>query len=97
MITEQECLERDARDPLRRLRALFQLPEGQVYLDGNSLGPLPAAMPARLREVVEQEWGQALIRSWNDAGWIDLPQRVGGKIAELIGAAADEVVACDST
>lgn len=97
MITEQECLERDARDPLRRLRALFQLPEGQVYLDGNSLGPLPAAMPARLREVVEQEWGQALIRSWNDAGWIDLPQRVGGKIAQLIGAAADEVVACDST
>ena len=87
----------DAADPLRHFRERFTLPEGVIYLDGNSLGALPRATPARVAEVVAQEWGQGLIRSWNDSDWITLPQRVGAKIARLIGAAPDEVVACDST
>ena len=87
----------DAADPLRHFRERFTLPEGVIYLDGNSLGALPRATPARVAEVVAQEWGKGLIRSWNDSDWITLPQRVGAKIARLIGAAPDEVVACDST
>ncbi len=86
----------DAGDPLRHFRERFSLPEDTIYLDGNSLGALPTATPARIAEVVAREWGENLIRSWNDADWITLPQRVGGKIARLIGAAPDEVVACDS-
>ncbi|RZM32234.1 MAG: kynureninase, partial [Sphingomonas sp.] len=68
---------RDAADPLRSLRDGFLVPDGLVYLDGNSLGVLPRATPARVRDVVEREWGHGLIRSWNDHGWIDAPQRVG--------------------
>ena len=68
-----------------------------IYLDGNSLGPLPKATPARIAEVVEQEWGQSLIRSWTDHGWIDLQFRVGEKIAEVIGAAPGTTVVADST
>lgn len=84
-------------DPLREYRARFALPEGVIYLDGNSLGALPEATPERLAEVVRGEWGEGLIRSWNSADWIGMPQRVGGKIAPLIGAEADEVIAADST
>lgn len=87
----------DAADPLREYRARFDLPEGVIYLDGNSLGALPKATPERLAQVVREEWGEGLIRSWNSADWITMPQRVGGKIAPLIGAAADEVIAADST
>jgi kynureninase len=87
----------DAADPLRRFRDRFTLPEGVIYLDGNSLGALPAAAGARLRAVVDHEWGQGLIRSWNTHDWIGAPARVGGKIARLIGAAPHEVVAADST
>lgn len=87
----------DAADPLRDYRARFDLPEGVIYLDGNSLGALPKATADRMARVIRGEWGEGLIRSWNSAGWIDLPQRVGGKIAPLIGAAPDEVIACDST
>lgn len=87
----------DAADPLRDFRSRFQLPDGAIYLDGNSLGAMPAATPERLRRAMEQEWGQGLIRSWNDADWIGAPARIGGKIARLIGAAAHEVVAADST
>jgi kynureninase len=68
-----------------------------IYLDGNSLGALPRATPARVRELVEREWGEGLIRSWNDADWIDYPRRVGAKIARLTGAQADEVICADST
>jgi kynureninase len=68
-----------------------------IYLDGNSLGVLPKATPARVREVVEREWGQDLIRSWNTAGWIHLPQRVGDKIARLVGVPAGQLVVSDST
>jgi kynureninase len=97
MTTREDCLALDERDPLAPLRGQFVLPDGLIYLDGNSLGALPAAAPARIAQVVQQEWGRDLIQSWNTAGWIHLPQRVGDKIARLIGARAGEVVAADST
>ena len=86
----------DREDPLRSVRSRFELPPGLVYLDGNSLGALPASVPARLRRVIEDEWGTDLIRGWSSE-WLDLPRRVGEKIARLIGAEPDSVVACDST
>jgi kynureninase len=95
--TLQDCRALDARDPLRELRHQFVLPEGVIYLDGNSLGVLPKTVAARVAAAVTAEWGQGLIRSWNSAGWFDLPQRLGDKIARLIGAAPGEVVATDST
>jgi kynureninase len=95
--TLQDCRERDARDPLRSLRGLFALPQGVIYLDGNSLGPMPKAAAPRVAQAVEQEWGQGLIRSWNSAGWFELPQRLGDKIGALVGARPGEVVATDST
>jgi kynureninase len=88
---------RDRADPLAPLRDLFDLPEGVVYLDGNSLGPLPRATAERVQRVVREEWGRGLIRSWNSAGWIDLPRRVGDAIAPLVGARAGEVLVADST
>ncbi len=97
MTTLQDCQRLDAQDPLRPLRDLFDLPAGVIYLDGNSLGVCPTAAPQRVAQVVKQEWGQGLIRSWNSAGWFELPQRVGDKIARLIGAGTGEVVATDST
>jgi kynureninase len=96
-MTLQDCQARDATHPLRALRDLFQIPVGVIYLDGNSLGVLPKAAPARIAEVVEREWGQGLIRSWNDAGWFSMPQRLGDKLAPWIGAKAGEVVVTDST
>ena len=95
--TRAECERLDAADPLAGFRARFRLPPGLIYLDGNSLGPLPAGTPDRVAAAVIQEWGEGLIGSWNSAGWIGLPQRVGGKVAALVGAHADEVVAADST
>lgn len=95
--TIDHCRALDVQDPLHPLRDLFQLPQGVVYLDGNSLGPLPKAARARVAAAVDQEWGEGLIRSWNSAGWFTLPQRVGDKIATLVGAAPGEVVATDST
>lgn len=93
----QDCEVLDQQDPLRSLRDQFDLPPGVIYLDGNSLGVLPKATPARVAQAVTQEWGQDLIKSWNSAGWFTLPQRVGDKIARVIGAQAGEVVATDST
>ena len=95
--TLQDCEQLDAQDPLRTLRDQFELPPGVIYLDGNSLGVLPRATPARIAQAVQEEWGRDLIKSWNTAGWFQLPQRVGDKIARLIGARAGEVVAADST
>ena len=86
----------DAADPLASVRDRFALPPGVLYLDGNSLGPLPRATPAILADVAERQWGERLIRGWNE-GWIDAPRRVGAKLAPLIGAAADEVIVADST
>ncbi len=97
MTTLQDCQARDAADPLRSLRDLFSIPEGLIYLDGNSLGVSPKTAAARAAQVVSQEWGQGLIRSWNTAGWFDLPQRLGDQIAPLIGAGPGEVVATDTT
>ncbi|HEV6967402.1 kynureninase, partial [Roseateles sp.] len=87
----------DAADPLHSLRDLFQLPEGITYLDGNSLGALPRATPERIRRAVEQEWGEGLIKSWNTAGWIDLPRRLGDRLAPWLGARPGEVLVADST
>jgi kynureninase len=95
--TLSDCQALDRQDPLRKLRDLFQLPEGVIYLDGNSLGVLPKATPARVAQAVAQEWGNDLIKSWNTAGWFQMPIKVGNKIAQLIGAKDDEVVAADST
>ena len=96
-ITLQDCRTRDAQDPLHSLRDHFALPPGVIYLDGNSLGVLPKAAPARIADVVQREWGTDLIKSWNTARWFDLPQRLGNQLAPLIGAGPDQVVCTDST
>jgi kynureninase len=96
-ITFQDCQALDAADTLRPLRDLFHVPEGVIYLDGNSLGVMPKAAAARAAEVVTQEWGQGLIRSWNTAGWVNLPHKLGNQIARLIGADDGEVVVTDTT
>jgi kynureninase len=95
--TREDAAALDAADELAFLRDEFALPAGVVYLDGNSLGPLPRASARRLADVVEREWGEGLVRSWNDSGWIDLPARVAARLAPLVGASADEVVIADST
>jgi len=95
--TLADCRAWDAEDALAFTRGRFRLPESVIYLDGNSLGALPIATPGRLADLVEREWGQGLISSWNDAEWMALPARVGARIAHLIGAHADEVIAADST
>jgi kynureninase len=95
--SRDDCVALDRADPLAALRDQFVLPEGVVYLDGNSLGALPRRTAARLAEVAEREWGEGLIRSWNSAGWIDLSRRIGDKIAPLIGAHPGEVSVGDST
>lgn len=87
----------DAEDPLARVRDRFVLPEGLVYLDGNSLGALGVSVPAVVGEVVQEQWGQSLVGSWNSHDWWDAPRRVGATIARLVGADADEVVVADST
>ena len=97
MTMDEQAKAYDAADVLAPYRADFSLPEGVIYLDGNSLGALPKAVPAAMARVVEGEWGAGLIGSWNTAGWFEAGRRVGSKIAPLIGAAPDEVIACDST
>ncbi|MEN2786625.1 kynureninase [Sphingomonas qilianensis] len=87
----------DAADPLAAFRQRFLLPEGQIYLDGNSLGALPRDTPARVADTVAREWGEGLVGSWNSADWIGAPQRIGAKIARVIGAAPQEVLVADST
>ena len=77
-------------------KRLFDLPKGMIYLDGNSLGPLPRAVPDRVAHVVRQEWGHMLITGWNKAGWMDLPRGVGDRIARLIGAEPGHVVMGDT-
>ncbi|MFB7155036.1 kynureninase, partial [Streptomyces virginiae] len=87
----------DAADELGKLRERFTLPDGVVYLDGNSLGALPAGVAATTADVVARQWGELLIRSWDESGWWTAPERIGDKIAPLIGAAAGQVVVGDST
>lgn len=96
-MTREDAQALDAADPLARFRAAFALPAGVIYLDGNSLGPPPVAVHERLAQASRAEWGEGLVRSWNTAGWIDAPLRVGAKIARLVGAAPGEVVVADST
>lgn len=86
----------DAADELAPLRRRFSLPEGVLYFDGNSLGALPSSVPARLREVVEEEWGGGLIHSWFEGGWWDAPLRVGGLIEQIAGCAEGQIVVGDS-
>ncbi len=93
----EACRQLDERDPLAKARDAFQVPHGILYLDGNSLGCMPRAAPERLRRVVDHEWGEGLIRSWNTADWIGLPERLGAKIAPLVGADPGEVIVTDST
>jgi kynureninase len=95
--TSAEAQALDQNDPLREMRDRFVLPEGISYFDGHSLGPLPRETRRIQEEVVARQWGEQLIGGWNDAGWIDAPQRIGAKIARLIGAKANEVIAADST
>lgn len=96
MVSRTDCIARDHADPLRGCRDLFELPQGVVYLDGNSLGALPRGVSARVRRTLEDEWGHALIRAWNSHGWFTLPQRIGDRIAPLVGAPAGSVVAGDT-
>ena len=95
-MTRADALALDAADPLAFTRARFVLPEGVIYLDGNSLGQMPARTPGVIADAVERQWGRDLIRSWNTADWIGAPQRIGAKIAPLIGAGAHEVIVADS-
>ena len=97
MTTRSHCQALDAQDPLAPLRRQFALPEGVIYLDGNSLGARPVAALARAQAVIAEEWGNGLIRSWNSAGWAALSQRLGNRLAPLIGARDDEVVITDTT
>jgi len=87
----------DASDPLAFTRERFRLPDGTIYLDGNSLGALPAAAPAALGGTAEQQWGEDLIASWNKHGWIDWPTRIAAKLAPIVGARPDELLIADST
>ncbi|MCX2971741.1 MULTISPECIES: kynureninase [Streptomyces] len=98
----REAARLDAADPLAGRRELFVLedpehPEGAVYLDGNSLGALPRAVPDRIADVIAREWGQLRIRSWTESGWWEAPERIGDRIAPLVGAAPGQIVVGDST
>ncbi len=97
MISRDDIQKLDQADPLASVRDEFFVPDGLVYLDGNSLGMLPKRVPQRLENAIRLEWGTDLIRSWNKNDWIGLPAKVGAKIARLIGAQPSEVIAADST
>lgn len=96
-LTRDEAAALDRADELAPFRARFTLPDDVIYLDGNSLGPLPKATPDRIARVMQHEWGQSLIRSWTGHGWIDLQHRLGDKIGKLIGAAPGTTIVADST
>ena len=91
------CRQLDARDELAYLRSLFYLPAGKINMDGNSLGALPKATIKAVQKVMQEEWGRDLIASWSQAGWFDAPERIGAKIAPLLGAKATEVLVADTT
>ena len=96
-MTSSDPRDLDPSDPLAFARARFRLPEGIIYLDGNSLGALPAAAPAALAETAERQWGGDLIASWNKHGWIDWPTRIAAKLAPIVGARPNELLIADST
>lgn len=97
LVTLEACIAADDRDPLAHVRDQFVLPEGIIYLDGNSLGAMPRAAAVKAREVVESQWGTDLIASWNAHHWFELPVRIGEKIARLIGGQDGGCVASDTT
>jgi kynureninase len=96
-VTRDEARQLDASDPLALTRERFVLPDGTIYLDGNSLGALPKATVPHLFDVVERQWGEDLIASWNTHGWIDTPMRVAAKLAPIVGAKPNELLVADST
>ncbi|WP_225799007.1 kynureninase [Streptomyces sp. NK15101] len=93
----RRALELDAADGLAGHREKFALDEETVYLDGNSLGALPAHVPARMADVITREWGELRIRSWDESGWWTAPERIGDRIAPIVGAAPGQIVVGDST
>ncbi len=95
--TFEDCLAADAADPLAACRDRFVLPEGVIYLDGNSLGPLPRSAIETFDATIRHEWGDDLITSWNKAGWFDLPVTLGDRVGALFGAGPDQTAVCDST
>lgn len=95
--TREACQVLDEQDPLGAFRDEFAIPEGVIYLDGNSLGARPKAALERAQQVIADEWGQGLIRSWNTAGWFDLPVRLGGQLSDLLGGGAGTTVVTDTT
>ena len=96
-MNRDDALALDAADGLASCRARFELPDGLIYLDGNSLGPTPRATAGSVADVVRQAWGKGLVRSWNSADWMQLPRLCGDAIGRLIGAGPGQVVAADST
>lgn len=96
-VTRESLAQLDAADPLAGFGERFNLPEGVIYLDGNSLGALPKGAAKRAAQVVEEEWGHGLIRSWNTAGWFDLPLKLGDKLGQLLGANPSETAITDTT
>ena len=96
-MTPEEARELDTSDPLAFARERFRLPEGVIYLDGNSLGALPVATPAALAKTAERQWGEDLIASWNTHGWIDWPTTIAAKLAPIVGAKPSELLIADST
>jgi kynureninase len=96
VITRHECQGFDDRDELGSLRNEFRLNPDEIYLDGNSLGPVSEASSRRVREVIDDEWARGLVRSWNTAGWMDEPTMLGDKLAPLIGARPGEVLVADT-
>ena len=97
VITREDCLARDAVDPLARMKQQFMLPSDVIYLDGNSLGPLPTSVPGRVASMIEAEWGAHLISGWLADGWMEKPLVLGDRVARLIGADAGEVAVVDTT
>jgi len=97
MNNREDCVAADRQDPLAHFKDRFDLPAGVLYMDGNSLGVLPRTAAGRAAQVISEEWGNGLIRSWNSAGWFDLPARLGDKLGGLLGAKAGELVVTDTT
>jgi len=94
--TREDCERLDEVDPLATVREQFVLKEGEIYLDGNSLGPVSRDVVTRVNDVITHEWAEGLVRSWNDAGWMDMPLRLGDQLAPLIGAGPGEVLVADT-